>query len=82
MPAADLHLLIDAAREAGQIATRYSGLTAQRWDKPDGAGPVTEADLAVNSMLEQRLPPPDRAMAGLAKRPRIHRTGCQKTAFS
>ncbi|WP_420585946.1 inositol monophosphatase family protein [Ruegeria sp.] len=56
MPAADLHLLIDAAREAGQIATRYSGETAQRWDKPDGAGPVTEADLAVNAMLEQRLP--------------------------
>ncbi|MES0828025.1 inositol monophosphatase family protein [Ruegeria sp. SCP11] len=56
MPAADLHLLIDAAREAGKIATRYSGDTAQRWDKPDGAGPVTEADLAVNEMLEQRLP--------------------------
>jgi len=56
LPAADLHLLIDAAREAGQIATRYSGDTAQRWEKPDGAGPVTEADLAVNAMLEQRLP--------------------------
>ncbi|WP_170383921.1 inositol monophosphatase family protein [Ruegeria atlantica] len=56
MPAADLHLLIDAALEAGKIATRYSGETAQRWDKPDGAGPVTEADLAVNEMLEQRLP--------------------------
>ena len=56
MPAADLHLLIEAAREAGKIATRYTGATAQRWDKPDGAGPVTEADLAVNAMLEQRLP--------------------------
>ncbi|WP_170378262.1 inositol monophosphatase family protein [Ruegeria atlantica] len=56
MPAADLQLLIDAALEAGKIATRYSGTTAQRWDKPDGAGPVTEADLAVNAMLEQRLP--------------------------
>ncbi|KUJ79008.1 3'(2'),5'-bisphosphate nucleotidase CysQ [Ruegeria profundi] len=56
MPAADLQLLIDAALEAGKIATRYSGDTAQRWDKPGGAGPVTEADLAVNAMLEQRLP--------------------------
>ncbi|KUJ85411.1 3'(2'),5'-bisphosphate nucleotidase CysQ [Ruegeria marisrubri] len=56
MPATDLPLLIDAALEAGRIATRYSGQTAARWDKPQGAGPVTEADLAVNAMLEQRLP--------------------------
>ncbi|MEX0318139.1 MAG: inositol monophosphatase [Ruegeria sp.] len=56
MPATDLPLLIDAALEAGRIATRYSGRTAQRWDKPEGAGPVTEADLAVNAMLETRLP--------------------------
>lgn len=56
MPAPDLQLLIDAALEAGKIATRFSGTTAQRWDKPDGAGPVTEADLAVNEMLEQMLP--------------------------
>ncbi|WP_108861103.1 3'(2'),5'-bisphosphate nucleotidase CysQ [Ruegeria sp. Alg231-54] len=55
MPAPDLQLLIDAALEAGKIATRFSGTTAQRWDKPDGAGPVTEADLAVNAMLEQML---------------------------
>lgn len=55
MPATDLSLLIDAALEAGKIATRYSGTQAQRWDKPDGAGPVTEADLAVNAMLEDRL---------------------------
>ncbi|NOD94133.1 3'(2'),5'-bisphosphate nucleotidase CysQ [Ruegeria sp. HKCCD4884] len=55
MPATDLSLLIDAALEAGKIATRYSGTQAQRWDKPDGAGPVTEADLAVNAMLEEQL---------------------------
>ncbi|NOD86172.1 3'(2'),5'-bisphosphate nucleotidase CysQ [Ruegeria sp. HKCCD6119] len=55
MPATDLPLLIEAALEAGKIATRYSGTQAQRWDKPDGAGPVTEADLAVNTMLEERL---------------------------
>lgn len=57
MPATDdLSLLIDAALQAGKIATRFSGTTAQKWDKPDGAGPVTEADLAVNAMLEQFLP--------------------------
>lgn len=51
----DLTLLVDAARAAGRIATGFSGPTARRWDKPDGAGPVTEADLAVNEMLEDRL---------------------------
>ena len=57
MPATDddLTLLIDAAREAGRIATAFSGPAARRWDKPAGAGPVTEADLAVNEMLEDRL---------------------------
>jgi myo-inositol-1(or 4)-monophosphatase len=55
LPETDLTLLIDAAREAGKIATGYSGKDARRWDKPDGAGPVTEADLAVNEMLESRL---------------------------
>lgn len=55
MPAHDLELLIKAARAAGEIATSFRGQTAERWDKPDGAGPVTEADLAVNTMLKQRL---------------------------
>ena len=55
MPAPDLPLLIEAAREAGRIATRYAGPGARRWDKPEGAGPVTEADLAVNAMLERTL---------------------------
>ena len=51
MPAHDLPLLIDAARMAGRVATSFTGKTAQRWDKPDDAGPVTEADLAVNELL-------------------------------
>lgn len=55
MPEADLALLVDAAQQAGRIATKFSGPEAQSWDKPDGAGPVTEADLAVNEMLEQKL---------------------------
>lgn len=55
MPESDLDLLIDAAREAGRIATSFNGPDAQSWDKPGGAGPVTEADLAVNVMLEAEL---------------------------
>ncbi len=51
----DLSLLIDAARLAGQVATSFAGLSAKRWDKARGAGPVTEADLAVNAMLEHTL---------------------------
>lgn len=51
----DLALLIDAARMAGRVATSFAGVTAKRWDKPDGAGPVTEADLAVNDMLQSTL---------------------------
>ena len=52
----DLELLIHAAEAAGEIASRYSGPEARRWDKPDGQGPVTEADLAVNALLEEMLP--------------------------
>ncbi|WP_187431942.1 Inositol-1-monophosphatase [Roseobacter fucihabitans] len=55
MQATDLDLLRDAARLAGRVATSFAGKTAQSWDKPDGAGPVTEADLAVNDALEAVL---------------------------
>ena len=55
MPADDLSLLERAAREAGEIALRYWRRDPQVWDKADGAGPVTEADLAVNAHLEQML---------------------------
>ncbi|MAY85432.1 MAG: 3'(2'),5'-bisphosphate nucleotidase CysQ [Pseudooceanicola sp.] len=55
MPASDLPLLIEAARAAGTVATGFVGKTARRWDKPDGAGPVTEADIAVNDLLHDTL---------------------------
>lgn len=55
MPAADLDLIVDAARIAGRIATSYAGPTAARWEKDDGAGPVTEADLAVDTYLRETL---------------------------
>ncbi len=55
MPETDLDLLIRAARAAGEIAAGFSGKTVRRWEKSGGAGPVTEADLAVNEMLESTL---------------------------
>lgn len=55
MPEHDLDLLIEAAQAAGRIATSFTGQTAKKWDKPNGAGPVTEADLAVDEMLHKTL---------------------------
>ncbi len=57
MPATDLPLLIAAAEAAGRVALGYAGESAVRWDKPDGAGPVTEADIAVNDILFETLRP-------------------------
>lgn len=54
MPERDLHLISEAARDAGAIAMRYWKADPQVWEKP-GEGPVTEADLAVNSFLAERL---------------------------
>lgn len=55
MPESDLDLLIRAARGAGQIALSYWRKSPTAWDKPGGAGPVTEADLAVHRHLEEVL---------------------------
>jgi myo-inositol-1(or 4)-monophosphatase len=55
LPARDLALLEGAARAAGDIARRYWRQSPETWDKPGGAGPVTEADLAVNAMLHAEL---------------------------
>ncbi|SEM00125.1 myo-inositol-1(or 4)-monophosphatase [Roseovarius azorensis] len=55
MPVHDLALLVEAAREAGRIATRYVGRSLNVRDKADGSGPVTLADLAVNAMLAEHL---------------------------
>ena len=55
MPVHDLALLVEAAREAGRIATRYVGRPLNVCDKADGSGPVTLADLAVNAMLSEHL---------------------------
>lgn len=54
MPARDLALLTAAARDAGRIALRYWQKSPRVWDKGE-AGPVTEADLAVNDMVQTVL---------------------------
>ena len=51
----DLALLIRAAHGAGPIAMRHWRRAPRSWDKADGAGPVTEADLEVNDYLETML---------------------------
>lgn len=53
-PESELTLLLDAARKAGRIALKYFRRDPKTWDKP-GAGPVTEADLAVDAYLHQTL---------------------------
>jgi myo-inositol-1(or 4)-monophosphatase len=54
LPARDLALLTDAARQAGEIALRFWRQAPKTWEKP-GQGPVTEADLAVNAALRDML---------------------------
>lgn len=51
----DLELLKRAALEAGKVALEYHRSSFQVWDKPDEAGPVTDADLAVNRLLLETL---------------------------
>lgn len=53
--AADLALLTAAAQGAGGIAARHFGQRLRIQEKTDGQGPVTEADIAVNDYLQQRL---------------------------
>ena len=55
MQETDLNLLINAARASGEIAMSFFQNDAKTWDKEDGTGPVTEADLAVNAHLEEAL---------------------------
>lgn len=55
MPETDLELLIQAAYASGKIAKRFFNASPETWDKGDGAGPVTEADLAIDRMLHAEL---------------------------
>ncbi|PIE15562.1 MAG: 3'(2'),5'-bisphosphate nucleotidase CysQ [Rhodobacterales bacterium] len=51
----DLDLLIEAAHASGEIAGKYWRRSPQSWEKSAGAGPVTEADLAIDQMLRHEL---------------------------
>ena len=51
----DLALLEAAAREAREVALRYWRKAPKSWDKGGDAGPVSEADLAVDWAVEANL---------------------------
>ena len=55
MPEPDLALLRDAAKAAGEIATKHFRKDPEAWDKGAGQGPVTEADIEVDTMLREEL---------------------------
>jgi len=51
----DLMLLINAAHASGDIARKFWQQSPEVWDKDAGAGPVTEADIAIDRMLHHEL---------------------------
>ncbi len=53
-PIADLALLKSAALGAGRLAMRYFGKANETWTKAGGS-PVTEADIALDTMLRETL---------------------------
>lgn len=55
MPQDDLTLITSLARKAGEIALRHFRVQHESWEKPKGAGPVTEADIAIDQMLKSAL---------------------------
>jgi myo-inositol-1(or 4)-monophosphatase len=54
-PATDLALLIEATEAAGRIALSYWRQAPKAWEKAAEAGPVSEADLAVDAALAAGL---------------------------
>ncbi|MCU0909068.1 MAG: 3'(2'),5'-bisphosphate nucleotidase CysQ, partial [Rhodobacteraceae bacterium] len=52
---ADLALLVGIATKAGHLARGYWGRAVTVREKDDGQGPVSEADLAVDALLRDRL---------------------------
>jgi len=53
---ADLALIHDAVRQAGQLAMEMRGGPVKQWQKSDHT-PVSDADLAVNDLLHDQLCP-------------------------
>jgi myo-inositol-1(or 4)-monophosphatase len=54
-PAAERDRLGEAVREAGAVALKFFGGQFEKWTKGEGDSPVTEADIASNVLLHQRL---------------------------
>ncbi len=54
MSSLDLTLLVNAVREAGELALGFLAKGFKSWNKPDGSL-VTEADLAVDAFLKSKL---------------------------
>lgn len=52
---ADLHLLTQSALQAGEIACRHFKTDVTVWHKPMDAGPVTAADIEIDTMLRETL---------------------------
>ncbi len=50
----EVEVLRQAVADAGTLVMRYFGQNPETWDKP-GEGPVSEADLAANALLHERL---------------------------
>jgi len=55
LPETDLDLLKRVAIKSGEIAMSFFRDEPEVWEKSDAAGPVTEADLAVNTYLQDTL---------------------------
>ena len=54
--AADRERLVAAVRDGGAIALTFFRGTFKSWTKGTGDSPVSEADIAVNDLLRERLP--------------------------
>jgi myo-inositol-1(or 4)-monophosphatase len=54
----DRERLTEAVKEAGSIARRLFGGSLRKWTKGTGDSPVTEADIAANDLLRERLVAP------------------------
>jgi len=55
LPGDDLDILTRAAEGAAQIALGHWRSDPPKWEKPAGAGPVSEADLEVDAFLRETL---------------------------
>ncbi|MCQ1854306.1 3'(2'),5'-bisphosphate nucleotidase CysQ [Neorhizobium galegae] len=51
----DLELIVDAARQAGEIAHGFFGRSPEVWWKNEGRSPVSAADFAANDRLQTLL---------------------------